>query len=69
MELEFSQQIFFKKFHISNSIKNPSNGSWVVPCARTDGHDEAKSRFSQFCQRAKKREQNYNRNQEQIQSK
>ena len=29
-------------------------GSRVVPCGRTDGHDEANSRFSQFCERAKK---------------
>ena len=32
--------------------ENPSSGSQVVPCGRTDGrterHDEAISRFSQF---------------------
>ena len=65
MELEFSQQIFFfKKFHISNSIKmHPTGAELFHAHGRTDGHDVAKSRFSQFCQRAKKREKNYNRNQ------
>jgi hypothetical protein len=51
MKLEFSGQIFEKysniKFH-----KNPSSGSRVVPCGRTDGlthrQDEANSRFLQF---------------------
>jgi len=49
MKLEFSQQIFGKKkyphiiFH-----ENPSRGSRVVPCERTDRHDEANSNFSQF---------------------
>jgi hypothetical protein len=35
---------------------NPSSGSWVVPCARTDRltyrHDEAQNRSSQFWERA-----------------
>jgi len=52
MTLDFSQQIFEKssniKFH-----KNLSSGSWVVPweCMdqATDRHNEANSRFSQFC--------------------
>jgi len=35
------------KFH-----ENTSSGSRVVPCGQTDGHDEANSRFSQFCERA-----------------
>ena len=35
------------KFH-----ENPSSGSRVVPCGQTDRHDEANSRFSQFCERA-----------------
>jgi len=50
MKLGFSGQIFEKyedmEFH--------KNG--VVPCGRTDElterHDEANSRFSQFCERA-----------------
>ena len=49
--LEFSRQIFEKysdiKFH-----ENPSSGSRVVQCGRTDGrtdrHDEADSRFWQL---------------------
>jgi hypothetical protein len=48
---ETFQQIFEKssniKFH-----ELPSSGSRVVPCGRTDRHDEANSRFSQFCERA-----------------
>ena len=51
MKLEFSRQVFEKssniKFH-----EIPSNGSRVVPCGRTDRHDEANSRFSQFCESA-----------------
>jgi len=49
MKYEFSGNIFEKylniKFH-----ENPSSGSLVVPCGRTDGrtdrHDEANYRFS-----------------------
>ena len=52
MKLEFSRHIFEKysniKFH-----ENPTSGSRVVPQGqldrRTDKHDEANSRFSQFC--------------------
>ena len=47
MKLEFSIQIFEKssnnKFH-----QNPSNGSRVVPCGRTDRHEEADRGYSQF---------------------
>jgi hypothetical protein len=47
-KLIFSRQIFEKysnmKFH-----ENPSSGRQVVPCGQTDRHDEANSRFSQFC--------------------
>jgi len=31
--------------------ENLSNGSRVVPCGRTGRHDEADSRFSQFCEK------------------
>jgi hypothetical protein len=56
MRLEFSRQIFGKssniKFH-----QNPSSGSRVAPCGRTDrrrdGHDEANNSFLQHCKRAK----------------
>jgi len=51
MKLEFYQQIFEKasniKFH-----ENLYSGNRTVRCARTDGHYETYSRFSQFCQRA-----------------
>jgi len=50
MEIQFSRQIFEKcsniKFH-----ENPSSVSRVVPCGRTDRHDEASSPFSQLCER------------------
>jgi hypothetical protein len=52
MNFEFSRQIFENhssiKFH-----ENSSSGSLAVPCRRTDRRDEANSRFSQFCERAK----------------
>jgi len=55
MKLEFSGQIFEKysnaKFH-----KNPSSGSRILPCGRTDRHDEPESRISRFCERAQKAE-------------
>jgi len=55
MELEFSRQIFEKSSN-TKLHENPSSGIRVVPCGRTDGrtdrHDEADSRFSQFCERA-----------------
>jgi len=37
-------------------MNNLSSGIRVVPCERTDRHDEAKSCFSQFCERAPKSE-------------
>ena len=40
------------------SHENLCSGNEVVPCGqagrRTDGHQEAKIRFSQFCEHAKK---------------
>ena len=58
MKLEFSQQIFGKNSNIKVD-QNPSSGSRVVPCGQkhgqtdrwTEGHDEANSRFSQFCEK------------------
>jgi hypothetical protein len=32
-------------------MKNSATGKRVVPCGRTDRHDEANSRFSQLCER------------------
>jgi hypothetical protein len=51
MKLEFSTQIFVKSSNIKFN-QNPSTGSRVVPLGRTNGDDEADSRFSQFCERA-----------------
>jgi len=52
MKFEFSQQIFEKSSNIKLH-ENPSFGSRIVPCGQTDGrtnkHDDANSRFSQFC--------------------
>ena len=58
MKPEFPRQIF-EKFSDIIFHKNPSIGSRVILCGRkegqtdrqTDRHDEAKSRFSQFCER------------------
>ena len=60
MRLEFSRQIFERKVNI-NFYQNPSSGGRVVLCGQTDGHNEANSRFSQFCERAEKVE-NWNSN-------
>jgi len=51
MQLEFVRHIFEKVSSVS-SHENPSNGSSVVPCGRTDGHDEANSGLLQFCESA-----------------
>ena len=51
MELEFSRQIFEKYSNIKIHA-NPSSGSRVAECGRTDRHDKANSRFSQICERA-----------------
>ena len=44
MGLEFSRQVFQKCKHIKFNEK-PSRGSRVVPCGRTDRHEEAESFF------------------------
>jgi len=46
---------FSKNPQISNFRENPSIGNRVVPCERTDRHDEANRRFSQFCEKRLKR--------------
>jgi len=51
MEIEFSRQIFEKSSNIQFH-KNLSSGNRVVPCRRTDRHEETNSRFLQFCERA-----------------
>jgi len=50
MKLELSRQILEKHSNVKFR-KNPSSGSRVVPCGQTERHDEANSRFSQFCER------------------
>jgi len=49
--LEFSQWSLVKLSNIKFR-ENPLNGSRVVPCGRTDGRDEANSRFWQHCESA-----------------
>ena len=49
--LNFFRQVFEKSINIKFH-QNPSSWSLVVPCERTDGHDEANCRFSKFCERA-----------------
>jgi len=39
MKIEFPRQIFENSPNIEFH-KNPSSGTWVVPCGRTDRHDE-----------------------------
>jgi len=55
MKLEFSPKIF-EKFSNIKFYENPTGESRAVPCGhrdgRTDGNDEANSRFSQFCEQA-----------------
>jgi hypothetical protein len=52
--LVYLEFFFFRKKKHSNVNFNkiPSSGNGVVPCGQTDGHDEANSRFSQFCESA-----------------
>jgi hypothetical protein len=50
MKLDCFRHIFEKLSYVKFR-ENPSIGSLVVPRERTDRHDEANSRFSQFCER------------------
>jgi hypothetical protein len=50
MTLEISPHICETLSNIK-FYQNPSTGSRVVPCGRTDGHDVANSRFSQSCEK------------------
>jgi len=49
-------QIFLNRFsentEIPDFMENPSSEGWVVPCGRTDEHDEANNRSQQFYERA-----------------
>ena len=51
MKLKFSRQIFEKSLNTKFN-QNLSSGSGVVPWGKTDEHQEANSRFSQFCELA-----------------
>jgi hypothetical protein len=53
MNLELSRPIFERHLNIKFH-ENPSSEGRVVPCGQTDRHDEAKSRFLQFCERTYK---------------
>ena len=44
----------FRKYPDIRFVENPSIWSRVIPCGRTDRHDEANSHFSQFCERVQK---------------
>jgi len=53
MSLEILRQNFGKAPNIKFN-DNLSGGSLVVPCGRTDRHDEANSLFPQLCKSAYK---------------
>jgi hypothetical protein len=48
IKLEFSWQIF-ENYSNTRFHENLSSGRRIVPYGRTDAHDEANSRSSQFC--------------------
>jgi len=54
--LDFKETLIFltdfEKYSNMKFQENPSNGSWDVPCQQMDRHDEANSRYPQFCERA-----------------
>ena len=54
LNLDFIERFFEKYSNIKFHEDLPS-GSRVVPCGRTDRHDEANSRFSQFWKSALKK--------------
>jgi len=51
MNIEVSRQILEKYLNIKFHT-NPCHRSRAVPCGQTARHDEANSRFSQFCETA-----------------
>ena len=58
MKLEFSGQIFGNYSNIK-FLENPSSGNRVVPCKKTDRHDEAIGRFCNSANARKKRQHKY----------
>jgi hypothetical protein len=55
MKLEFSQQKIEKKIQLSYIMKIRPVRSELFHVGQTDRHEDANSRFSQFCERAPKR--------------
>jgi hypothetical protein len=53
-EIEFLRHIFGKYQNVK-FLENLSIGRRVIPCGRTDRHDEANCRFSKFCEAPKKK--------------
>jgi len=53
MKIEFSRQIFRKKYSNAKFHRNPSGVSRIVLMrdGQTDRHDEKTSRFSRFCEK------------------
>jgi hypothetical protein len=49
--------IDFQKYLNIKFHEDPFSGSRVVPCGWKERHDEANDRFSQFCERAQKKEE------------
>ena len=49
---DFNEIWIFEKYSNIRLHENLSSGSRTVPCGRTDRHDEASNRFSQFWERA-----------------
>jgi hypothetical protein len=55
MKLEYSRQIFEKKklkYQVSSKSVRPVGAELFHADGKTDGHDEANSGFSQFCEHA-----------------
>ena len=55
MKFEFSQHIFERRSNIKYQKIRPVRAELFHPTGRMDRHDEAKCRFSQFCERAWKK--------------
>jgi hypothetical protein len=49
MNFEFCRQVFKKRANMKFK-ENPSSGNRVDLCGKRDGHKEAKSLLSQFCE-------------------
>ena len=57
MKLDFSQQTFFFKYSDLKFYKNPSSGSRVIPCGRTDGHADT-IKLMEICEVPKRSNRN-----------